>query len=120
MNKAIYFLIYIFLTILITNILVHKIFYKEDIREKKPIISYEVKDIVSYKEIDGYEVIESLVKINEHEYLKTETTQHRTVIYRHLDTCSCGNYEPCSFSNKDSFNTKLDDKLNYLKKSYKK
>lgn len=84
-------------------------------KEKKPIISYEIIDVVSWKKIDGYEITVYKVKINEHEYLKTETTQHRTVIYRHSDTCRCGDKYQYGFSNQDSFNSLMDDKLEHLK-----
>lgn len=116
----IYVLMYIFLAMIICYEICEKVSFE---KEKKSIIHYEVLDVIFWKKVDEQEIIVFKVRIDEHEYLKTETTQNRTVIYRHSDTCSCGNKSNYGFTNQDGFDISLMEKIEKLKNkenNYKK
>ena len=77
----------------------------------KPV-TYQVVDVIEHK----YPITKYKVKINEHEYILTETAEHRNLIFRHNIDCQyCkenkiekGNY---SFTTKDGLTAKLQEKI---------
>ena len=112
----IYVMVYIFLAMIIGHEINKKVSFNE---ERKPIMRYEVLDVISWKKIDEQEIIVCKVRIDDHEYLKTETTQNRTVIYRHSDTCPCGNKSNYGFTNQDGLSVFLMEKIEKLKNKEK-
>lgn len=93
-------------------------------KDNPPPVAYKVIDVVSCKQSGDYCVTCFKVKINGHDFIKTETTQHSNIIFRHCAECEyCMRHgidgSRYSFTTGDGFSADMKEKLDKMKKAIK-
>ena len=95
-------------------------FPKKPETDNKPLIEYQIVDVIGIKKHPDFEVVYYAVKINGHEFTMIVSSQNRNTLFKHYRNCwyckkhNITKHNNFCFSTLDGLTTDLQNKLKRL------